>query len=79
MGKSNKNKLICVILHPKKLAGKKVGALILAEYRLHLGENWLPEEIKNNPRYQKYIQEGLLEEKPRNRWMSEPEEGEFSG
>ena len=77
MSKSKKNKLVCIILHPRKLAGKKVGALILGEYRLRLGENWLPEEIKNNPRYQKYVREGLLEEKPRKRWMSEPEEDEY--
>ena len=78
MSKSNKNKLICVILRPgKKIAGKKVGALILGEYRLRLGENWLPEEIKNNPRYQKYIGEGLLEEKATNRWISEPEEDDY--
>ena len=77
MSKSNKNKLICVILHPRKIAGKKVGALILGEYRLCLGENWLPKEIKNNPRYQKYIEEGLLEEKTTKRWISEPEEDEF--
>lgn len=79
MSKSKKHKLICVILHPKKLAGKKIGALTLGEYRLRLGENWLPEEIKKNPRYQKYLAEGLLEEKSTNRWMSEPEEDEFSG
>ena len=77
MSKSNKKKLICVILHPKKIAGKKVGALTLGEYRLRLGENWLPEEIKNNARYQKYIQEGLIEEKLTNRWMSEPEGDDF--
>ena len=74
MSKSSKNKLVCIILHPKKIAGKKVGALTLGEYILLLGENWLPEEIKNNPRYRKYLEEGLLEEKPTKRWISEPEE-----
>ena len=77
MSKSNKNKLFCVILHPRKIAGKKVGTLILGEYRMCLGENWLPEEIKSNPRYQKYLEEGLLEEKATKRWISEPEEDEF--
>ena len=78
MSKSNKNKLICVILNPgKKIAGKKVGTLILGEYRLRLGENWLPEEIQKNPRYQKYIEEGFLQEKIINRWISEPEEDEY--
>lgn len=78
MSKSKKNKLICVILRPgKKIAGKKVGTLILGEYRLRLGENWLPKEIQNNPRYRKYLEEGLLEEKQTKRWISEPEEDEY--
>ena len=78
MGKSNKNKLICVILcRGKVIAGKRIGVLILDGYKLRLGENWLPEEIRNNPRYQKYLSEGILQEKPKKRWMSDPEEDEY--
>ena len=54
--------LICVVLEPEKISGFEIGSLLLGNYCLRPGENWVSKEIRKYPRYQKYIRDGVLRE-----------------
>ncbi|MEM7726493.1 MAG: hypothetical protein AAF208_08990 [Cyanobacteria bacterium P01_A01_bin.45] len=60
---SQERECICIVLIPEKLSGVEIGSLQLGNYRLFPGENWVPKDIRNYPRYTKYIQAGVIFEK----------------